>query len=196
MLVPNRMFRNVEGKYFQDVTTAGGFGHLQKGHGVGFADLDNDGDQDIYESIGGAFAGDTAFNVLFLNPGNTNHWLKLKLVGDKSNRVAIGARIHITIQTPGGLRHIFRTVSSGSSFGNSPLRQEIGLGDATKIETVEINWPASGVRQVLKGLLPDHFYRVHENDSQASDWNFKRIHFDLKAGNSKNAHLMETHIGP
>ena len=54
-LVPNRMFRNAGGRVFQDVTTSGGFGHLQKGHGIAFGDLDNDGDQDIYEVIGGWF---------------------------------------------------------------------------------------------------------------------------------------------
>jgi len=91
--------------------------------------------------MGGAYVGDTSFNVLCLNPGNTNHWLKLKLEGTKSNRVAIGARIHVTVQTPDGLRHIYRTVNSGGSFDSNPLRQEIGLGNATKIETVEINCP-------------------------------------------------------
>lgn len=191
MLCPNRMFRNAEGKFFQDVTTAGGFGHLQKGHAVGFADLDNDGDQDIYESMGGAFVGDTSFNVLYLNPGNTNHWLKLKLIGTKSNRAAIGARIHVTVQTPGGLRHIFRTVNTGSSFGSSPLRQEIGLGNATKIESVEINWPASKIQQVLKGLSPNHYYRVQEGDSEATDWDFKRVKFDVSKTNSPHSHQME-----
>src|SRR6185295_783690 len=87
-LVPNRMFRNAGGKFFQEVTTATGTGQLQKGHGVGFADLDNDGDQDIYAVTGGAFTADNYRNALFLNPGNTNHWLKLKLEGTKSNRVA------------------------------------------------------------------------------------------------------------
>ena len=84
MLSPNRMFRNNEGKVFQDVTTAGGFGNLQKGQGVGFADLDNDGNQDIYEVVGGEYIGDASFNVLYLNPGSTNRWLKLTLEGTKS----------------------------------------------------------------------------------------------------------------
>ena len=57
-LVPNRMFRNAGGKFFQEVTSATDTGHLQKGHGVAFADLDNDGDQDNYAVIGGAFSGD------------------------------------------------------------------------------------------------------------------------------------------
>src|SRR5262249_16075123 len=67
MLIPNRMFRNNGGKSFQDVTTSGGFGHLQKGHGVSFGDIDNDGDQDIHEDMGGAYPGDQARNVLFVN---------------------------------------------------------------------------------------------------------------------------------
>ncbi len=191
MLVPNRMYRNAEGKAFQDVTTAGGFGHLQKGHGVGFADLDNDGNQDIYEIMGGANAGDTSFNVLYLNPGGTNRWLKLKLEGTKSNRAAIGARINVAVQTPGGLRHIYRTVNSGGSFGSNPLRQEIGLGNATKIQTVEIKWPASGIRQVLQNLDLNHFYHVREGDSTAVPVELKRIHFDLKAGASPIPHSMK-----
>jgi hypothetical protein len=68
-LIPNRMFRNAGGTHFQDVTTSGGFGHLQKGHGVSFADLDNDGDQDVHEDLGGAVTGDVYPNVLFENPG-------------------------------------------------------------------------------------------------------------------------------
>ena len=113
-LIPKRMFRNAEGKFFQDVTTATGTGHLQKGHGVAFADLDDDGAQDVYIALGGAFPGDGARNALFLNPGNTNHWVKLKLVGVKANRPAIGARIKVTLQTPGGSRDLYRTVSSGA----------------------------------------------------------------------------------
>ncbi|MHC4711025.1 MAG: FG-GAP repeat domain-containing protein, partial [Planctomycetota bacterium] len=56
-LMPNIMLRNDAGRRFQDVTTSGGFGHLQKGHGVAFADLDRDGDQDIYHQLGGFYPG-------------------------------------------------------------------------------------------------------------------------------------------
>lgn len=91
--IPNRMFRNAEGRYFQDVTTSGGFGHLQKGHGVAFADFDNDGDQDVFIKIGGAVTGDLGYCAVFLNPGHGNHWITLKLQGVRSNRAAIGARV-------------------------------------------------------------------------------------------------------
>jgi hypothetical protein len=164
-VIPNRMFRNAGGKYFQDVTTSGGFGHIQKGHGIAFGDLDHDGDQDLYVSIGGAYAGDFYWNVLFENPGHRNHWLKLQLIGVKSNRSAIGARIKVTVETAAGPRTIYKTVNTGGSFGASPLRQEIGLGQARAITEVEILWPASGTKQVFKNLQLDHCYVVREGEA-------------------------------
>jgi hypothetical protein len=176
-IMPKRMFRNANGKCFQDVTTAGGFGHLQKGHAVGFADLDNDGDQDVFIVLGGAYPGDRARCALFLNPGNTNHWLKLKLEGTRSNRAAIGARIKVNVTTPHGTRSIYKTVNSGGSFGSSPLRQEIGLGDAVAISSLEAVWPASGIHQVLGNVDLDHAYRIREDSSEPIAWQLKRIEF-------------------
>ncbi len=162
-IVPNRMFRNAEGRFFQDVTTSGGFGHLQKGHGVAFADFNNDGFQDVFEVMGGAYAGDSFQRVLYENPGHGNHWIKLKLEGVQSNRSAIGARIKITIQEKGRTRAIFKTVNSGGSFGANPLRQDIGLGQAEKIVGAEILWPSSKLQQLEK-LEPDSGYFVREGD--------------------------------
>ena len=188
MLIPNRMFRNAEGKFFQEVTTATGTGHLQKGHGVGFADLDNDGDQDIYAVIGGARLGDNYRNALFLNPGNAHHWLKLKLEGFRSNRAAIGARIKVTVTTQAGPRHIFKTVNSGGSFGSNPFRQEIGLGNAMAITGVEILWPATGAQQRFKGLELDRANRIREDDTNAVLIDSKRLEFDLKAEHTHPHH--------
>ena len=98
-LIPKRMFRNAEGRAFQDVTTAGNFGHLQKGHAIAFGDVDNDGDQDVFEKMGGAFLADKAYSALYLNPGEGNHWLRLELEGVRSNRSAIGARIKVELKT-------------------------------------------------------------------------------------------------
>ena len=167
MLVPNRMFRNDGGRRFQDVTTAGDFGHLQKGHGIAFADIDNDGDQDVFEEMGGAYLADTARSALYLNPGNANGWLSLELEGVRSNRRGLGARIKVVLDTPSGRRTVHRLAGTGGSFGGSPLRQEIGLGDARRIEAVEIHWPASGERTVLKGLALGRRYRVREGAAEA-----------------------------
>ncbi|HYD83584.1 MAG TPA: VCBS repeat-containing protein, partial [Opitutus sp.] len=68
-LIPNRMFRSDGGRRFQDVTTAGGFGQLQKGHAVAFGDLNGDGAQDVYSVLGGAYPGDNYRNQLLANPG-------------------------------------------------------------------------------------------------------------------------------
>ena len=94
-LDPNLMFKNVEGAVFEDVTASSGTGHLQKGHGVSFADFDNDGDLDLFVELGGATPGDQGYNALFKNPGHGRHWLKVKLVGTKTNRAALGAGIRV-----------------------------------------------------------------------------------------------------
>jgi len=177
-IVPNRMFRNDGGRRFQDVTTSGGFGNLQKGHAVSFADIDNDGNQDVYENMGGAVSGDVYHNVLYLNPGHDNHWLTLKLEGVQSNRAAIGARVRAIVETGGGERSYFKTVGTGGSFGASPLRQEIGLGQAQSVKRVEVFWPRTGKTQVLTGLELDHFYRVKEDEPAPIPWNVKRIHLN------------------
>ena len=76
-LVPNVMLKNVDGQHFEDVTDSSRTGHLQKGHGVSFADWDCDGDLDVFSVLGGAYPGDQSFNVLFQNPGHLRHWLKV-----------------------------------------------------------------------------------------------------------------------
>ena len=168
-LIPNRMFRNDEGRVFQDVTTSGGFGQLQKGHGIAFGDLNNDGAQEIYSVVGGALAGDHYPNQLFANPGHGNHWLKLKLEGVQSNRVALGARIKVVAKTETGEREIDRVVGSGGSFGAAPLRQEIGLGQSTEIVRIEVFWPRTGQTQIIRGVAADRCYAIREGDRVAHE---------------------------
>jgi hypothetical protein len=172
-LMPNRMFRNDAGRRFQDVTTSGGFGHLQKGHGVSFGDIDHDGDQDIYTVMGGAHDGDGFYNALYENPGHGNRWIALELEGVVANRSAIGARIKVVVKEGRALRAIYATVGSGGSFGASSLRQEIGLGKAKKIVSVTISWPGGKKPQVFKSLKLDRFYRIRQGDSKPRQLNFK-----------------------
>ncbi len=163
-VIPNLMFRNNAGQGFQDVTTAGGFGQLQKGHAIAFGDLNNDGHQDIYSVVGGAFAGDHYPNQLFANPTNANAWLKLRLQGAKANRIGLGSRIEVKVQTPAGPRTIHRTVTSGGTFGSSPLTLTgIGLGDAMAIDEVVIHWAGSNTVQRLTGLELSQTYHVIED---------------------------------
>jgi len=162
-LMPNLLYRNHEGKSFVDISSSSGTGHLQKGHGVSFADVDNDGHEDLFENLGGAVPGDKYNSVLFMNPGHSNHWISIKLVGVKSNKAAIGAKIKLTLA---GARHEsavrYREVSSGGSFGASPLMQHIGIGKATAIASIEVRWPASRTRQVFKNVAPNQFIEIKE----------------------------------
>jgi hypothetical protein len=166
IIIPNRLFRNVEGRFFQEVTESAHVGHLQKGHGVAFGDIDNDGDQDIFEQMGGFYESDVAQNVLYENPGHGNRWITLRLEGRRSNRSAIGTRIRVQVMTPRGGRDIFATAGWGGSFGGNSLQQEIGLGDATSIIAIEVTWPATGEVQIFRGVEPDRVYRVVEGEDR------------------------------
>jgi len=166
-LMPNLMFRNRGGSGFDDVTIPGGFGHLQKGHAVAFADLDGDGDLDVFEQMGGAYPVDAYNDALYENPGFGNHWLGVRLVGSESNRSAIGARIHARVAEEGGERSIYRHVNSGGSFGANPLRQHLGLGAAQKVERLEIFWPTTGRTQVFTDVAGDQLIEIVEG---AEEW--------------------------
>ncbi len=163
-LAPNVMYWNRQGTSFADVTYRGGFGHLQKGHAVAFADFDHDGDQDIFQEVGGAYPGDAFPNVLYENPGNDNHEITIKLVGKESNRSAIGTRICVTVTEAGTTRKIYRWVNSGGSFGSNPLRQQIGIGAAEKIDSLEIYWPKTDQTQVFQNLPVDQAVEITEGE--------------------------------
>ena len=181
-LVPNAMLRNDKGQTFQNVTTAGGFGNLQKGHGVSFGDMDNDGDQDIYHAQGGAFPSDKYLNAFYLNPGHGNHYLVVALTGERSTRSAVGARITVLVDSPGGERTLHRAVGIGSSFGGSPLRQEIGLGDATGIRELRVDWPASATHQIFSDVPMDAMIRIRESADTLERVPYEAIPIALTAG--------------
>jgi hypothetical protein len=160
-LVPNRMFKNVAGVRFAEITGSSRTGHLQKGHGVACGDWDRDGDVDLFVQTGGAVNGDRYHNVLFQNPGQRNHWLTVKLIGRKTNRAAIGARIKVVTAGERPLT-VRRHVSSGSSFGANPLQQTIGLGRADRVGLLEVVWPTSGTTQAFRDIAADQAIEVTE----------------------------------
>jgi tetratricopeptide (TPR) repeat protein len=164
-LMPNFMFRNQAGKLFVDVTGSTGTGHLQKGHGVAFSDVNNDGSQDVLINLGGAAPGDKYNKALFANPGQGNNWLSLKLTGVKSNREAVGARIKAVVEeAPGKPVARYRVVTSGGSFGSSSFTQSIGLGKAAQVSELEIYWPASKTRQVFRNVAANQFIEIKETE--------------------------------
>lgn len=162
--LPNVLLMNKKGKSFVDVTESSGTGELHKGHGVAFADMDFDGDEDILTVIGGAVPGDAHAFRLFENPGNGNDWISVRLVGAKANRSAIGAHIKVTVRNDGqSARSVYRTVSSGGSFGASPLEQHIGLGHGAEILSLEILWPdGSMTPQRFTNLRPNQAIEIKQ----------------------------------
>ncbi len=142
---PNVLFWNRGDGTFEDISRSSGTADFCKGHGPTFADFDGDGDLDLYAPCGGAWVGDRQPNALFRNLGSSNHWLKLRLRGVRSNRDAVGARVTLTV---GGFSSVAE-VSSGGGFGSTnSLELEFGLGKAPKAERVRIRWP-SGKEQEL-----------------------------------------------
>jgi hypothetical protein len=183
-LMPNVMYRNRRGRSFADVSTSGGFAHLQKGHGVVFADFDHDGDQDVFEQMGGAFPGDKAHNAFYENPGFGNRWLTLRLVGVRSNRSAIGARIRAEIVEDGVRRSVYKHVNSGGTFGANPLRQTIGLGTASRVDVLEVFWPTTGETQRWRNVGADRAIQIVEGEAAYSTLALKPIHLGRGADRS------------
>ena len=183
-LIPNKLFRNIQGTKFTDVTTSARVGNLQKGHGVSFADLDNDGDEDIYIEMGGAYSGDSYANSLYLNPGqNNNRWIKISLEGTTSNRAAIGAKIKITFKENDKERFVYREVNSGGSFGSNPLRQHIGIGQAAMIDKIEIQWPATNQIQVFKNVPAGLNIKIKEGATNFTTYKLAHYNFEnIKSG--------------
>ena len=167
-VVPNRMFRNVNGRRFEEVTLPGGFGHIQKGHATAFADLDRDGDEDVYMILGGAYEGDQFTSVLFENPGwPKNRWITLELEGRTANRSAIGARVDVVaVDAKGAARTVRRTVRTGGSFGAGSLQLHVGLGPAVRVQEVRIQWPdSSRTKTSYRDLALDRTYHITQGDA-------------------------------
>jgi hypothetical protein len=161
-LVPNRMIKNLEGRGFADVTASSGTGSLWKGSSIAFADYDADGDLDLFVASGGVVPGDAAAIRLFRNPGHGQHWLAVRLVGTRSNRSAIGARIRVDLADNGGSRSIHRDVGCQSSSGGNSLVEFIGLRDATRVGALTVRWPASRITQTFHEVAADQVIEIVE----------------------------------
>ena len=155
----NMLFHNDGHGKFTDVTKSSGDGFQTPyvARGVAFADFDNDGFMDVVV----ANNGDPPL-LLHNSGGNGNHFVSLQLVGTKSNRDAMGARLKLTAADVTQIREI---AGGGSYLSQSDLRAHFGLGAATKIESLEISWP-SGTRQIFRDIPADQFYRIQEGKDE------------------------------
>ena len=151
---PPHLFRNLGGGKFQEVTAQMGtaFASPKVGRGAAYADIDNDGALDVLVTTNGGRP------WLFHNEGQTNHSLRVKLDGTKSNRDGIGAVVRVTSS---GAKQ-WQMLRSGSSYlSQSELVLTFGLGSAAKADAVEIQWP-SGQVDKLSGVAADQTVTVQE----------------------------------
>ena len=152
----NTLFHNENGKRFSVATESSGIAALapRAARGAAFADLDNDGFVDIVVANNGDPPA-----ILHNDAGSENHFVNFRLVGVKSNRDAMGARIRITA---GGISQIREIAGGGSYLSQSDLRANFGLGKSTVVELVEIQWP-SGAKQSFRNVAAGKFYLITES---------------------------------
>jgi enediyne biosynthesis protein E4 len=140
---PAHLFRNLGRGKFEEVTAKMGqaFAEPRVARGAAYADIDNDGFLDVLITTNAGPA------VLFRNEGGTNHSLRLKLVGTKSNRDGIGAVVHVTA----GADKQTKMLRSGSSYlSQSELVLTFGLASHAQADAVEIDWPSGQVDRLAK----------------------------------------------
>jgi Flp pilus assembly protein TadD len=162
------------GRGFYDVSAASGeyFHNPYVGRGAAFADYDNDGDLDVIVVNHGGPA------VLLRNDGgNRAHWLKVKLEGRRSNRMAIGAKIRVVAEHTTQVREVG---AQASYLSQNDLTEHFGLGTIAEVDSLAVTWP-SGLRQVWTGLASNQTVRLVEGESRRDDAALDAAHDTMAA---------------
>ena len=151
------VFQNMKDGTFADVSASVGAAVQvpQPSRGAAFGDLDNDGRIDVVvENLDGRPM------ILHNEDSSSNHWITLQLIGTRSNRLGLGAKVRVLA---GSQSQIDEVRSGGSYLSQNDLRVHFGIGTANRADRVEIRWPSSGT-QILQNLDADHFYIVKEGE--------------------------------
>jgi hypothetical protein len=152
---PILLYQNLKGEKFVEASHQAGavFNEKLSGRGCAFGDYDNNGSIDVLINP----INDVP-RLLKCICGNGNNWIKLKLVGTKSNRSAIGARVRCL---SGNHQQIDEVRSGGSHFSQGDLRIHFGLGDGARVDLLEISWP-SGHLDRLKDVAVNRIITIRE----------------------------------
>ncbi len=167
------LYRNLRNGKFEDISLNAGPGISSPtpSRGCAFGDFDNDGDLDFVVNCVNAPP-----QLVRCDSSTKNNWIKIRTIGTKSNRSGIGARITCVTKLPGQEkphRQIDEVRSGGGYYSQNDLRVHFGLGDAPKVELVEIRWP-SGQLDSLKDLKPNQLYYVTEGQGITRTVDFSR----------------------
>jgi enediyne biosynthesis protein E4 len=153
------LYRNNGDGTFASITRGSLVSDGGSSQGCAWGDLDNDGFPDLFVSNNGQN------NALYRNNGNSNHWLKVRCQGVGSNRSGIGTKVRLQARIGGQVLSQFREITSGDGLGGQGLVAMFGLGDATEVMTLRLEWP-SGQVQVLTGVVPDQYLTLVEPSNQ------------------------------
>ncbi|GAN31523.1 MAG: hypothetical protein DYG83_18035 [Candidatus Brocadia sp. AMX2] len=174
----NTLYRNLGDGTFEDITGTAGVGAavnaVGRHYGAAWGDLNNDGNLDLFLSngFGWGFPLSNGKAILYKNPGNGNNWIKIKLVGTKSNRSGIGARVVLNTSQGIQTRQLNGNGGEVYSQGVSPLH--FGLGNISVVDTINIFWP-SGAVQTLSQISANQELTTVEtniNDSMVAHYPF------------------------
>ncbi len=171
----NSLFHNERHGKFAEVSkiSGNGFSTPRVGRGVAFADFDNDGLVDVVVANNGDAP------LLLHNDGPAggaarNHFVNFKLVGTRSNRDAMGARIKVRAGGAEGMNQMREIEGGGSFMSQSDLRANFGLGARATVEEVDVRWP-SGLHQTFRNLKADKFYVITEGKDQLRLQRFAKV---------------------
>jgi len=148
-----KMFRNLGGTAFKEISAEAGVDNDKDGRGIGMGDFDNDGKLDLYQA--------NADQLPYLYRNNSEgvgNWVQIKLTGTKSNRDAIGARITLKA---GGLTQIHEIDGGNGYAGQSTKKAHLGIGKASKVDSVEVHWP-SGLVESFDGVQINKLNKLTE----------------------------------
>ena len=161
----NKLYRNNGDGTFTKVTSGAIVTDANFSFGCGWADYDNDGDQDVYVTNGGI--SQTWRNFFYRNDGNQNQWLTIQCKGMASNTSAIGAVVRVKATIAGKAVWQKRQIAGQTGFlGQNCLSASFGLGEAVTIDSLVIDWP-SGRKQVQTNIAPKQILLVTEAPSTA-----------------------------
>ena len=156
----NLLYRNNGDGTFTTITNGSPVNDAGNSYGCGWGDYDNDGFLDLFVANG--LLGPAEKNFLYRNNGNGNHWIKVKCVGTVSNRAGLGAKVRLKAIIGGQARWQMRQIDGGDGTSGGSLEADFGLGDATIIETVRIEWP-SGIVQELRDVVANQALTIQES---------------------------------
>jgi hypothetical protein len=161
----NALYRNNGDGTFTRVTTGSVANDIPVANAYSYSglwfDYDNDGFLDLYVVNGNDEATANTANFLYHNNGNSNAWLKVKLIGTASNRDGVGAKVRALATYAGRSRWQRRDITGGDAINGNQLYANFGLGNATKVTTLRIEWP-SGTVQEYANVLTNQFLTLWE----------------------------------